>query len=83
MHQPERQFPYDATRLEILAFRSGLDADELREWLRDRIAAQPRATVKRPEPPMRLPSADDWVWIKAQPPEVRVAIIEELLAATA
>ena len=80
MHQPERQFPYDATRLEILAFRSGLDADELREWLRDRIGAYP--TVARAEPPMRFPTAEGWVWIKAQPPEVRVAIIEELLAAT-
>ena len=32
---------------------------------------------------MRFPSAEEWVWIKAQQPEVRVAIIEELLAATA
>ena len=81
MHQPERQFPYDATRLEIIAFRAGLDADELREWLRDRIAAYP--TVARAEPSMRFPTAEGWVWIKAQPPDVRAAIIEELLAATA
>jgi hypothetical protein len=32
---------------------------------------------------MRFPTAEGWVWIKAQPPEVRVAIIDELLAATA
>ena len=31
---------------------------------------------------MKMPTAEAWVWIKAQPPEVRVAIIEELLAAT-
>lgn len=78
MYPLERQWPYDATKLEIVAFRSGMDADELREWLRDRIGAPGRVEA---EPPMRMPSAEAWVWIKAQPAEVRVTIIEELLAA--
>ena len=66
----ERQWPYDATRLEVIAFRSGMDADELREWLRDRIGAPTTERVEV-EPPMKMPTAEAWVWIKAQPPEVR------------
>ena len=72
----------DESRLERLAWRIGITPDELRESLRRQVAER-GAPVKRPEPTTRLPSAEEWVWIKAQPPEVRVAIIEELLAATA
>jgi hypothetical protein len=79
----ERQWPYDATRLEIIAFRSGIDPDELREWRRDQIAAPRQTPVERPEPPMRLPTAEEWAWIDAQPLEVRAAIVEALLASTA
>lgn len=36
----ERQWPFDATPLELLAHRAGLDADEVREWLRSEIMKQ-------------------------------------------
>ena len=50
MHPPERHWPFDATRLEILAFRSGLADDELRDWLRDEVDARLRSTA--PKTPM-------------------------------
>ena len=34
----ERQWPFDATRLEIIASRAGLHEDDLREYLRGEIA---------------------------------------------
>ena len=68
MHPPERHFPFDATRLEILAFRSGLDDGELRDWLRDRIGAATRATTTEQV------EVDEMAWATSQPPEVRAAV---------
>ena len=68
MHLPERHFPFDATRLEILAFRSGLDDDELRDWLRDRIGANTRARTAEPV------EVDEVAWAASQPPEIRAAV---------
>ena len=39
----ERQWPYDATRLEIIAFRAGLADDDLRDYLRRRDLAATEA----------------------------------------
>ena len=50
MHPPERHWPFDATRLEILAFRSGLADDDLREWLRGQVDSRLRSTA--PKTPM-------------------------------
>ena len=43
----ERLWPYDATPLERIANRAGLDADELREWLRAEITKRLRQQAKR------------------------------------
>ena len=49
MQRPERVWPFDSTRLERIAFRAGLDADEVREWLRAEIDRRSRKGRRCPE----------------------------------
>jgi hypothetical protein len=56
-----RSWPYPPTDLERLAERAGLGDDELRASLRRQVAERASAPVERPEPPTRLPSAEEWV----------------------
>ena len=52
----ERQWPYDATPLERLAHRAGLDADEVRDWLRVEITRRLRELAEKE--PVEVPCRD-------------------------
>ena len=72
-----RRWPVDQTRLEILAFRAGLDADELRAWLRSEVGARYASAHAADDGlPLRLaPSAEELRWAEQQAPEVRDAVM--------
>ena len=58
----------DESRLERLAYRAGVTPEEVREWLRDRIGADPRTqTTEHVE-------VDELAWAATHPPEIRAAV---------
>ena len=80
-----RQWPVDEMRLERLAFRAGLDADELRELLRSEISAR-RASAHAADgrfPLRSTPTAEERAWAATQPKEIQDAVEAFLTSSTA